>query len=190
MSRPDTKQQNIPVGLDYSVLKSSVFSALKQTQELINLTETVYAKPPFENLSAIGKHVRHIVDHYWAFHRGLVGGRINYNLRHREIELERKPLLASEALNELLLWFAEESIQNKLIVVESEIAIEASLNAELESTVYRELGFLIGHTYHHLAYASLIAKTLGIEMPAHIGLAPATASFLRAEPVSSDSSTL
>ena len=50
---------------------------------------------------------------------------------------------------------------------------------KMTSNIGRELLYLINHSIHHMAYATLLARTHGIELPAGIGLAPGTASYER-----------
>lgn len=159
--------------------KNAMAEAIKQTLELISLAEAVYDQEPEVGVSPIGKHVRHIVDHLWAFRKGVEDGFINYNLRHRNIELENKSSLAIDALAAFLSWLETSTFRDEDVRVESEVAISQEVSVSLSSKYLRELVFLISHTYHHLAYANLIAKLMGVDTPAHIGVAPATATFLR-----------
>jgi len=58
-------------------------------QLLSDLPSDVYSKvqkPYFE--SSLGKHMRHIIDHYLCFRRDFDKGVIDYDQRHRDSQLE------------------------------------------------------------------------------------------------------
>ena len=166
-------------GQNESACKAAMLEAVSQVLELISATETVYVTVPANSVSAIGKHIRHIVDHLWAYREGLAVGTINYNLRHRDTELERDARIAFAALTDFSRWLEKEKINDVDVFIECEVSISSELSAKLQSKCLRELVFLISHTYHHLAYANLVAKLMNVKTPDHIGVAPATATFMR-----------
>jgi len=45
---------------------------------------------------------------------------------------------------------------------------------EVETTVGRELAFVLSHTVHHNALIAVMAKTLGVPVPERFGYAPST----------------
>lgn len=160
-------------------LREASLEAIQQVLDTIALTESVYSRKAKAHLQPIGTHVRHIVDHYRVFQQGLADGVIDYNQRNRETPIERDPKVAMSALEELYEWFQRAPLDNKSVIVISEISISHSESTTIESCVDRELIYLINHTLHHVAYANLLAASLGIEMQPHLGVAPATASYLR-----------
>lgn len=163
-----------------SALRSAAVEALDQMISLIGTTRQ--ASGPTENLysdSGIGCHVRHIADHFRAFESGLVTGVIDYDSRRRECELERSATLGLAELQNLreMLQYVEVSFQP--VTVESEISCLQQDSRKCESTFDRELVYLIYHTIHHVAYAALLIRQIGLSPDASIGNAPATATYLR-----------
>lgn len=162
-------------------LRNSVLEALHQVLELIDLVDDDYSRIPKTALSPIGKHVRHIVDHLWAFQEGMRTGCVDYNVRHRDTALETEPKFAENALHKFIAWFKAESLQRQDITVISEISASHLEQVRIPSSINRELAYLINHTLHHVAYASVLARSMGIAVPQYLGTAPATASYLRAQ---------
>jgi len=130
-----------------------------------------------ERQQAIGKHVRHIIDHYDAFLQSLRGDDtcyLDYEAREREATLERDPKVGCDRL---------ERLQEALIALGSEYdshdAIDlrhATGGAELacRTSVGRELVFLSSHAVHHMAIIGLLAEQMGIVPPKDFGVHPST----------------
>jgi hypothetical protein len=76
-------------GKKMSALRSAAVEALDQMSSLIVMAQK--APGPTANVyadSGLGRHVRHVADHFRAFESGIVTGTIDYNERRRESELE------------------------------------------------------------------------------------------------------
>lgn len=163
-------------------LYKATLESLEQTQALIKACNDQQYVQIFEHASAgVGKHVRHILDHFSAVKEGLSSGVINYNMRARDSAVETDPLLALGIIEEHLLWLSNAPNDDLAIKVESEISLTQTSNVVLDSTLSRELCYLINHTIHHIAYATLGAKQLGITFEKELGLAPSTATYLRTQ---------
>ena len=133
----------------------------------------------------IGKHVRHVNDHFLALKNGIQTGTLDYNNRNRGTAIETDSLVALEELYVLQQWLDDtqqtlpaQSLQQTIQVI-SEIDCLQTENAVFTSTIAREFLYLINHTIHHAAHMSLIMKSEGIIMDQRVGLAPSTRSFLR-----------
>jgi hypothetical protein len=134
----------------------------------------------------IGKHVRHINDHFLAVKQGLVTGIIDYNGRNRGTDIETNSDIALQQIHDLISWidtdigkFNEKEI-NKQIKIFSEIDCQETQSMEFSSTIAREFLYLINHTIHHAAHIALIAKYHDVEIPLNTGMAPCTMTYLRA----------
>ncbi|PKH03054.1 hypothetical protein CXF72_08170 [Psychromonas sp. MB-3u-54] len=163
-------------------LREATVEALLQVQQLVVASGGErYNQPSLHSESGIGKHVRHILDHFLALQQGAVNGNIDYNSRHRDSEIENDAELALQLINELIAWFLppDSELQERAVKVESEISLKQQQNRLFDSSLSRELCYLINHTVHHVAYAKLVAKELGILVDDAIGIAPSTASYLR-----------
>jgi len=170
------------------MLHDAIKQALKQIitiiEEIQNLTET-QQRYLYCDLN-IGKHIRHINDHFLALQQGIDTGVVNYNSRNRGTKTESHSHVALSQLQQLLTWVddCESKLSkadiNKPIKIFSEIDCLQTQSMEFNSSIAREFLYLINHTIHHAAHIALIAKKHGVEIPFNTGIAPCTMTFLRA----------
>jgi hypothetical protein len=162
-------------------LYNSLITTLEQVKELVeSCSDNAYTSLSFKATSSIGQHVRHILDHFIAFEFGVKQNVINYNIRSRGSFIETDTDLALEKVEYFIQWLSQTKLSNKTIQVISEISANSEDSIQVESNIEREAIYLINHTIHHLAYASLLAREHNIPLNKNIGIAPATASYLRA----------
>lgn len=152
---------------------------LNQLKELVQLSTDIYVKKPNSKHAGIGEHVRHVLDHYRALRNGLPTRKVDYNLRTRNSLEESQPHVAQKKIDELINWLANLDYDDSDITVVSEISLRENQSQTLQSNTEREMLYLINHSIHHMAYASLLASVNGINLPAYIGLAPGTATYQR-----------
>ncbi|CAM3438153.1 DinB family protein [Halomonas lysinitropha] len=123
----------------------------------------------------LGKHVRHIIDHYDALLDGLDRDAevIDYEQRRRDEVLEQWPQQAASHLA---------GIEARLLSLGSGPSPDAlSLGYPLDddtltlaSSLNRELAFLTSHSIHHMAIIALLAEQSGIHLPETFGVHPST----------------
>lgn len=152
---------------------------LQQLKKLVELSESIYLKAEDSDHAGIGQHVRHVLDHYRAFKNGVFQNCVDYNLRTRNSTEETNPAAAHEQIDMLIAWLANSDFEQRTINVISEISLVAKTSESMISNPQRELLYLINHSIHHMAYASLLAQARGIKIPRDIGLAPGTATYER-----------
>ena len=170
-----------------SRLHDVTIEALDQVRLLIDSVEG--ASGASENLyatSGIGAHVRHVADHFRAFQAGAESGTVDYNVRRRECQLERRSDLGLLEIETLTTWLQTVASNEVPVKVVSEISCLQTQTAQFQSNTNRELLYLINHTIHHAAYAALLARQHGVTPGPGIGFAPATASYLRDSEVKLD----
>lgn len=123
----------------------------------------------------LGKHVRHIIDHYDALLDGLKKGDqvIDYEQRRRDEALERWPQQAARHLATIEASLASltgrpspERLTLRYHLGEDILSVLSSLA--------RELAFLTSHTIHHMAIIALLAQQAGIHLPESFGVHPST----------------
>jgi uncharacterized damage-inducible protein DinB len=151
---------------------------LNQLIDLIHCCNKCYSTKN-GSIAAIGEHTRHILDHYRAVKSGISNNCINYNLRTRNSEEEVDTVTAETNISSLIIWLTNLEYTQDTIQIISEISVAEALDESMESNIERELLYLINHSIHHLAYAALSARSLGVEIPNHIGVAPSTATYRR-----------
>lgn len=133
----------------------------------------------------LGKHVRHIIDHYDALLDGIEKGEevIDYEQRRRDESLERLPQEAADHLagiEERLSLLASEPSSDTLTLgypMDDEVL-------SLASSLDRELAFLTSHTIHHMAIIALLAQQSGISLPESFGVHPPPFAIGSAHPPS------
>ena len=131
-------------------------------------------QPLFE--SSLGKHLRHILDHYLSFKRDYASGLIDYDQRLRDSELETN-LDHAQAVIAQIIDFLE-----GLTIARAEQPLEVLMCSDVAlptgsitvSSLGRELQFLHGHCVHHYALMAALLRLQGIEIDNAFGVAPST----------------
>ncbi len=125
--------------------------------------------------STVGQHVRHALDHFAAALGGLDGLPIEYDHRERDTPVERDRAAAIAAVRGL-----RDRLQSLAAAdADRSVRVRVMLNAEgdeaeLGSTLGRELAFASHHAIHHHAMIAAIARDLGLAIPQGFGKAPST----------------
>ena len=119
----------------------------------------------------IGPQIRHGIDFYACFLRGLPSGRIDYVHRERSARVETDRRFALEEL--LATIDALESIDVEACAPSLDVRAEEGMDWA-GSTPAREVQFLASHTTHHFAIVALLLRSAGIEPPERFGVAPST----------------
>lgn len=151
---------------------------LRQMRELLaHVSEEKYtmATGPFSR-GGVGKHIRHILEHYGSLLDQLPNT-IDYDTRRRDPRIEQSPEAARA-------WI--DSLVKKLDALSGGDAVPETLQVSfrgdeagqhVDSSVERELMFLSSHTVHHLALVRFILEYLGVEVPDELGVAPSTLRY-------------
>jgi uncharacterized damage-inducible protein DinB len=132
-------------------------------------------KPYFE--SCLGKHIRHVLDHYLCFARDFESGVINYEQRQRESRLETDKDYALVVIGEIETFFNSlmgEKVQDHELSVLLCNDVEFPQGEATKSSVRRELQFLQGHSVHHYALIASMLRFYGIDTSREFGVAPST----------------
>ena len=123
----------------------------------------------------IGGHVRHCLDHVEALLRGAGDGLLDYDRRERGTDVERSRTAALETIRRQerqLLEFTWPSGHRPLRL--SVLVSPDAPPSVVLSSLDRELAFALSHTIHHGALIAVMAKLLGVAVPADFGYAPST----------------
>lgn len=156
---------------------------LRQGAALLRtLDDDIYARPPSDRPRAagVGPHFRHCLDFYRCFLRDLESGRIDYDARDRQPELETSIVAAVASVESIitdLVFIDEEQAQREVAVHHDEFPGEELVTSWQRSTVARELRFLASHTVHHFALIAHLVRQQGVEPGDEFGVAPATLEF-------------
>jgi uncharacterized damage-inducible protein DinB len=139
---------------------------------LKKMDDAVYEclEPPFEQ-GGIGRHMRHVLDHFALFCDGVEEGVIDYDDRARDKGVEQSRLHALRLFD---------GLREKLDVwTGGSPNLEDGLRVRHNGTwclssVGRELQHLINHTVHHYAFVALILRLKGVDVEGDFGVAPST----------------
>lgn len=164
-----------------NALIASNCALLRQGRQVIVADAgALYRSEVAEPKAQIGAHFRHVLDHYSSFFSGLGLGRIDYDARARDAALETDPALASDAAQRIIeqLERCPSSLAGQPIQVNAAVATVTHGRPQwTDSTVARELAFLLSHTVHHYALIALHARQRGIELGEDFGVAPSTLEY-------------
>ena len=153
---------------------------LEQVLSLINAAQGAAYNDVAEGMtSSLGCHVRHVLDHYTALQVGVKSGLVDYDKRSRDSEVETNAELAIEKVNELIAWLSKNIATDVKLKMKSEISATCLETITMDSSLQRELIYLLNHTVHHMAQVSLALRIMGITINDQIGIAPATLTHLR-----------
>ncbi|TBR37713.1 DinB family protein [Marinomonas agarivorans] len=156
---------------------------LRQAKDVIHLmSNDIYCHTQAPHMqSSIGQHIRHLIDNYLALQQGTEIGHVDYNWRRRGAEVETNKDIALLELEQLINWLSRlsDTALTQNLTLLSEVCLSETQSDFATSTLHRELIFVASHSIHHLAIIGIGMRLQNLTVPDHVGLAPATASFLR-----------
>ena len=128
--------------------------------------------------STTGEHFRHNIDFYHCFFKGIQQSVIDYDQRDRDTLVENNKQLAIEQMEELigqLDAFQLSECKSSIDIIQND-----DLGKEFrrcQSSVERELMFLVSHTVHHYAIIALLLRSQGLHLDSNFGKAPSTITY-------------
>lgn len=163
----------------HHLLQANIESLKQAEHLLIKITDSQYRAVIHPFTANIGKHLRHITDHYRLLLEGLPGTLVEYDHRER---------LATEENERSAMILRLRSLCNELSRLTDTCSKDVPLSISLavneleesptvKSTLSRELVFLQSHSVHHYAIISAILKLQGIQFDPDFGIAPSTLKY-------------
>ncbi|RUR26720.1 hypothetical protein ELY33_16555 [Vreelandella andesensis] len=165
---------------------------LEQVATLLQCTSDVVYQQRLGNqqTQSLGKHVRHILEHYQTLLEALAGSdqqkAFDYEQRQREAALENDPnhaLTRVRALQTRLKTYTSVPHDTLLTLhypveeIPASSRLPAATSLPITSSLGRELAFLTSHSIHHMALLCLFCEQLNIVLPSNIGVHPSTLRF-------------
>jgi hypothetical protein len=150
-------------------------NVLSRLTLLVQGMHSEHYKQPLPVLSqqSIGAHSRHVIEFYQCLRKGIEGGKVCYEDRIRDIEIETEKNFALDMLHNLMHWHISEDKPILLQVGSS----KSGNGFDLQSSLLRELHYVAEHTIHHLALIRIGANALGYTTTDHFGIAPSTIEY-------------
>lgn len=154
-------------------------ACLDQATELLQTVEKHWYGEPVKQCfsGTVGKHIRHILDHYSCLMAGIASRRIDYDNRQRRESIE---IQIEVAIVEI------EQMRNQLGTLEDQLDTEVQVKMDTgsllsdqwpRSTIGRELQFLLSHAVHHYALIGTMCQIKGQPIPETFGIAPSTIKY-------------
>jgi len=151
---------------------------LRQGRDLIkNMQDSVYQRSSATIFNSnIGSHVRHNLDHYTSFLAGLECGNINYDNRQRDLLIETDRNAAISLIDKICSRL--EGLQKPTKTLQLWISRDGSSKGEwINTSIARELEFLMSHTIHHYAIITIMCRLEGLSVEKNFGVAPSTLRY-------------
>ena len=156
---------------------------LGQALDLVERIGPLYVESGLQGQASTGAHMRHVLDCYLCFLRGLkTQDRVNYDARERDPRVETDSEHAAQVIRGLidsLSNLSESDLTRRLKVQVDAAAWHQQDALWSDSSVGRELQFLLSHTVHHFALMALILRAQGVDPGAEFGVAPSTLEHRR-----------
>jgi len=151
-------------------------------QLLKNLSDKEYAQSlVLLNGASVGGHIRHSLEAYQTLVGQAHKGRISYDSRKRNPQLESDRQTAIDHLRYLQIWLEGLSPTDGHLLLEADVKVHAGEPQPFAvgTTLARELLYCHDHLLHHLA---LLRVALQVqwplkELPEEMGIAPSTLRF-------------
>lgn len=125
--------------------------------------------------SSIGMHTRHIIEFVQCVIHEDENCTVCYDNRKRDERLQSSPILAKEAIENILesLGSIDELKRIKLVGC---YGTDSHHDFTIDSTIQRELAYNIEHAIHHMAIIKIAVKQLfpDVSLPENFGIAHST----------------
>jgi uncharacterized damage-inducible protein DinB len=162
--------QDATISPSTEILIAENIKALREAQKLLegmdDCTFTQVQTPTFT--SSIGAQLRHCLDFYQCFLRGIKNNKVDYDCRERDeaTEQNRAHAIARVEQTTTSLW--------KLTDDQATLWVKQDSPYWSTSSLRRELQFLLSHLVHHQALVAAMLRVQGFVPNEDIGVAPAT----------------
>ncbi|MGE0442240.1 MAG: DinB family protein [Gemmatimonadales bacterium] len=158
-------------------------SCLRQAVDLLDRLDDNQYRSPRGSWSPVGAQLRHVIEHYQCFLDGVAAGRIDYDSRRRDPAIESSRATARATLVDLagrLDALAAEPV-SRTLAVQLQCDVADPNGCWSNSTIGRELQFLVSHSVHHFALIKLLLAPDQVALPEEFGTAPSTLAHSRTE---------
>ncbi len=121
---------------------------------------------------SVGKHVRHILDHYQQLRLAAGSKILDYRLRLRDQGIEADKVKASHWITELKQWLGS----LKAADLDSQLSYQFAEGLTYTS-LQRELDFVASHSVHHLALIHALLEQWDYAWPDSAGVHSSTVEY-------------
>jgi len=143
-----------------------------------NLLRKITAKMYTHNIpsldgATIGGHTRHIIEFLEILLNSYHTNQINYDERQRNLDLEKNPEQAIQAISEILSGI---NLPNKNLIMHQTVG---NVSLEIPTNFFRELLYNIEHCIHHQALIKVAFNEIKMShlLKKNFGIAPSTIQY-------------
>ena len=109
----------------------------------------------------IGAHFRHIIEFYICCFEQRNKGVVNYDLRKRDVALEKDINLGVRAINQVLKKINQlEFSENKDLLLDN--CLNTGNTKAVQTSFYRELSYCMDHCIHHQSLIKIALQEQGL----------------------------
>lgn len=120
----------------------------------------------------VGGHLRHCLEFYECFLDGYEAGFVDYDSRRRDLRVEHEKDSAILRTMQTIDRLASARLCAAPALL---VRVEGAAGSQpVESSVARELGFLLSHTIHHFALIAVTMQALGLRVEPGFGVSSST----------------
>lgn len=152
-----------------------LFEILTEQQNLLRkITAKMYTHNiPSLDGATIGGHTRHIIEFLEILLNSYHTNQINYDERQRNLDLEKNPEQAIQAISEIL---SSINLPNKNLIMHQTVG---NISLEIPTNFFRELLYNIEHCIHHQALIKVAFNEIKMShlLNKNFGIAPSTIQY-------------
>ena len=153
-------------------LQNTAISVLDQLKSVVKqMSGDNYSKTIPSHEASVGEHTRHTIEFYQCLFEGLNTGKVNYDKRKRNVEIQVSPESALNFINKII-----DQIKNtendKELILEISYDLSDETTQRIHSSYKRELAYNIEHAIHHMAILkSIIVENFrNVSLPKNFGI--------------------
>lgn len=137
-----------------------VLSDLKKLLKSLNTTSFTRENYTLFGVT-IGAHFRHIIEFYICCFEQRNKGVVNYDLRKRDVALEKDINLGVRAINQVLKKINQlEFSENKDLLLDN--CLNTGNTKAVQTSFYRELSYCMDHCIHHQSLIKIALQEQGL----------------------------
>lgn len=158
-----------------TIVRDRLQSEIKLAIDIIDRLDDLAYRKQTSNSASVGEQFRHNLDFLNLFIRGIESGKIDYARRERDIRIARSRTHAIDRFEAVATQIAE--LNHSIFLDPVAVRSEIETGLWLQSSVIREMEFVLSHTVHHHALIALKLAGFGIELQRGVGVAPSTEKY-------------
>lgn len=156
-------------------LNQSNRTRIEQLKSILQIVPAeLYSRPlPLLNGSSIGQHFRHIIEFYTCLQQGRMESRLCYDDRKRDLRIEQNQEFALTRCDSFIEFLDSITGDERLTLV-ADFSDGRTEPCAIETSLNRELAYVMDHAVHHLAIIKIALQDCEIEIGEDVGVAPST----------------